>query len=488
MKDPAGWFDRFLYYVIATCYPKMERRLGHPTMSLPYINSLKGVAIVPFNESLREEPTIREIASDRSFLSFVPGLIDHLHTPIPHIHEQVKLAAADQDFQLYDKNTCQEFHFLFLELLKRFQTSLKELTNSQNDNGQFTKYVLQALLMGDALRRMAKGAALRMHLRTIEAKLVDHRRPDMSMPMPGGNAAKDEEQGEKQDEPDEELEAVQPSALSMEKNVPVPVPLWKSYRNWLNLMVIHFDAVYILFHHISKPAFDKHRMISLKVLVAPPTDKALLPWRQLFTDSKLFPTENEADSSSSTTNDEILKFLNDAASPDMKKCFSLIQAVKSSWKQKKKDVTIQHLAKFISFDSETSDWHSSASKLAATINDYYAKTPSSDELFDKITNTIQSLHDAAIFYLFLSKKDFSNEFSGTLHCEACLTSLLSAADSDNDITIDSKHKDVLEEMKVRYVVSRWFYQQLITSDDRIVDELLAYQNVAARHVDTFSRS
>jgi hypothetical protein len=225
MKDPAGWFDRFLYYVIATCYPKMERRLGHPTMSLPYINSLKGVAIVPFNESLREEPTIREIASDRSFLSFVPGLIDHLHTPIPHIHEQVKLAAADQDFQLYDKNTCQEFHFLFLELLKRFQTSLKELTNSQNDNGQFTKYVLQALLMGDALRRMAKGAALRMHLRTIEAKLVDHRRPDMSMPMPGGNAAKDEEQGEKQDEPDEELEAVQPSALSMEKNVPVPVPL-----------------------------------------------------------------------------------------------------------------------------------------------------------------------------------------------------------------------------------------------------------------------
>ena len=68
-----------------------------------------------------------------------------------------------------------------------------------------------------------------------------------------------------------------------------------------------------------------------------------------------------------------------------------------------------------------------------------------------------------------------------------LASLL-PAHLGNDITIDSKHNDVLEQMKVRYVVSGWFYQQLIISDDRIVDELLGYQNAAARRVDTFSHS
>jgi hypothetical protein len=398
--NPGLWFNRLLYYVIATCYPKMERRLGHK-ISLPYIDSLK-VGDVTFNESLRGEPTTREIASDRSFLSeFLPFVKNYLCIPIPHIHEQGKLAAANQDFQLYNKNTCNEFHSLFLELLGRLQTSLtslKELRNSKNDNGQFTRHVRHAVLIGNGLRKMAKGAALGMHLRTIEAKLVDHRRPDMSMPMQ--NAEKDEKQSEEQDERDEELEAVQPSALSMKQNVSVPVPLWKSYRNWLNLMVIHFDAVYTLFGYITGPTFDDHRMISLKILVAPPPDRALLPWHELFTDSKLFPTETEADPLP-TTNDKILEFLKDPA--NMTQCTMLLGDVK--------------------------------------------------------------------------------RFTGTLHCEACLASLL-----PNDITIDSKHKDILEQMKVRYVVSGWFYQQLIISDDRVMDELLAYQNVAARRVDTFSRS
>jgi len=48
MKDPPGdggpatdttWVERLQYYVIATCYPKMVRRLGHKTLSQPYIHS-----------------------------------------------------------------------------------------------------------------------------------------------------------------------------------------------------------------------------------------------------------------------------------------------------------------------------------------------------------------------------------------------------------------------------------------------------------------
>src|SRR5271163_1425885 len=89
-----------------------------------------------------------------------------------------------------------------------------EDVTSTPDNDQFRKSVLHVLFAGYALHRIAKGAALGMYLRTIEAELVDHRRPDMSMSMPGGNAEKDEECD---DEHDKELEAVQPSAVSMEK-------------------------------------------------------------------------------------------------------------------------------------------------------------------------------------------------------------------------------------------------------------------------------
>jgi len=469
MKDPPGdgspaaditGLERLQYYIIATCYRKMERRLGHKTLSQPYIHSLKQVKDVPFNESLWEQPSTREIASDRSFLLFLLNVIHQLRTPIPHIHEQAKLVAANQEFQLYNENTCKEFHFLFLELLQGFQRSLENLkkhgdsagVTSNCDNNQFREYVVTALLNGFALQTIAKSAALRMHLRTIEAKLVDHRRPDMSMLMPGGNAETDEKQDEEQDERDEELEAVQPSAISMEENVPVPVPLWKSYRNWLKLMVVYFDAAHTLVNYIAGTTFNNRR-ISLKILVAPLTDTASLPWRELFTDSKLFPTENEADPLS-TTNNEILKILNEAASSNMTQCLQSINAVRRCWNQKNKDATIKNLAKLDKtlFRKEMVGWHQRASNLHPMIKDYYEKL--SKEQWDNITNEIESLFDSARFFALLSKWD---DFTGALHCEACLTSLL-PVHLGKDVTIDSKHEHVLAQMKVRYVVSGWFYQ------------------------------
>ena len=98
----------------------MVRWLGHKTLSQPYIHSLELVKDVPFNESLRGQPSTREIASDRSFLLLVLEGIDQLRTPIPHIHKQAKSISANQDFQLYNENTCKEFHFLLLELLQGF--------------------------------------------------------------------------------------------------------------------------------------------------------------------------------------------------------------------------------------------------------------------------------------------------------------------------------------------------------------------------------
>jgi hypothetical protein len=240
---PSEMSNRLLRYIIATCYRKMLRRLNHNTLSRPYFLSLKSVEDVTFNESLRGQPSMLETASDWLFLENVVLDGGHtLRTPIPHILEQANLAVANQNFQLYNQNTCKEFHFLFLEFLERFQTSVSELSKHRGPaknvpaNEQFKQSLVRVLLNGFALQRIAKGTALRMHLRTIEAELVDHCRPDMSTPLPGEDA---EKEGEEQDKRDEELEAVQPYTVSMENNRPVPLPLWKAYQNC-------YDSLYFL--------------------------------------------------------------------------------------------------------------------------------------------------------------------------------------------------------------------------------------------------
>ena len=140
-----------------------------------------------------------------------------------------------------------------LELLEHFKTYLSDLKRHRGPpnapptpGNEFKQTLTNALLIGYVLQNIAKSAALGMRLRTTEAMLGDHRRDDMPMPMPEGNAETDEERGEEQDERDEELQAVQPSAIRIKENKPDPLPLWKSHRNWLRLMLIHFDSVDVL--------------------------------------------------------------------------------------------------------------------------------------------------------------------------------------------------------------------------------------------------
>src|SRR5271156_1257212 len=165
---PSKMSNRLLRYIIATCHPKMNRRLKHKTLSQPYFSSLKSVEDFTFDKSLQEQPSSLETASDQSFLQkFVLPAVDKLRTSIPFIHQQAKLAEENQKFKLYNENTCKEFHYLLLELLERFQRSLEDLNSHKGPNDQFKKYVVNVLFAGYGLRMIAKGAALRMHLRTI---------------------------------------------------------------------------------------------------------------------------------------------------------------------------------------------------------------------------------------------------------------------------------------------------------------------------------
>jgi len=69
-----------------------------------------------------------------------------------------------------------------------------------------------------------------MHLKTIEPSLIRIHQMAMSSPEP------DEEHGEV-DEIDDNLKA---PSVDVE-GTSAPLPLWKSYLDWVSLMVVHFE-------------------------------------------------------------------------------------------------------------------------------------------------------------------------------------------------------------------------------------------------------
>jgi hypothetical protein len=448
--------DRLLLYVIAASYPKILRRIKHPTLSIPYITSLNQVKNFHFDESMRSVASKEEIENDRLFLvKYLLTAVEEswLGLSTPNLCQQAKLAKQGDRFQLYTKDTCLEFHLLLSVLLTKFRKSLDDLSKSRGSEDSeeptvgsedFKTHLLAVMLDGYALQRIARGSALPMHVKTITPMLNNY------------NLSTDEARGGGH-EFDAELEAVQPSVIG---EGGVRMDLWKSYVDWLKLIVVHFDAVDILLRHVTEPSFP-FKSISIKILVPPPVDNALLPWQDLFTDSNLFPTKNDQDPRSTKTNVEILGFLENATKLNPKESLKQARAAKTVWIDRDTDKTIKQLG--LLMGSGLPGIHECAEKTHGRLK---AKTDLSGNFDLEITRSIQSMLDNAKFFVDLLKMIEAPNFTGTLHCEACLASLLKYLLND-----DRKHEDLLKQLKVGYAFSNCFCYQILNSCDRTLDEL-----------------
>ena len=438
--------DRLLLYVIATSYPKILRRIKHPNLSIPYITSLEQLKNFQFDESMRSEASKQEIENDRLFLVkylFTAVEESWLDLPTPKLFQQANLAKQGDPFQLYTKDTCLEFHLLLSVLLAKFQKSLFDLSKSRGSEDtdaptaaseEFKKVLLAVMLDGYALQRIARGSALPMHLKTITPMLKDYHRANLSM-----------ECRELGYEFDSELEGVQPSVIEEGSG---RLPLWKSYVDWLKLIVVHFDAVDILLRHVTSPHFA-FNSISIKILVPPPVDSTLLPWRELFTDSTLFPTKNDRDPVSTKTNDEILEFLENATKSNPKESLKQARAARTLWNARDAEKTIKKLE--LLKNSGLPGIPECAEKTYNMLGRWKAQEDLSGSLIPEITRSIQSLHDKAKFFVDLVKMNEEPNFTGTLHCEACIASLLNHSVND-----DRKYEDLLIQLKVGYAISNVF--------------------------------
>jgi hypothetical protein len=472
MKDikHAELTERLLVYIITVCYRKMLRRLQQRDLSLPYRQSLKSVIMT---EIKFVESESRITPGDESFMSFLKVAVEGglLKSKIPNMINRVDLWLTNKllgSFRFYTEDTYKEFHTLLLELLESFETGLKGLKSGVDVDS----HVSTIQLIGLALQYLTRGAILETHLKTIEGSLGEHgRRDDTAAESTPDNL-----------EPDEDLEAVQPEAsIRIDKGDFQQAPLHKSYKEWLKVMLIYFDAVDVLGRFVAGPQFQ-FKAINIKILLSPRPSEALLPWKELFTSSNIFSTTNVPTDELHYTGGYVLNYLETAMNANLDTSMIWANNCKTAWDRE----NIEELRKNIKFltQSKVPGWDKCALEIQTKLGNQKSLKGFThyDWIGEKINLLISSNNFK--FFKFLRKAESSGLiFLGSQHCEASLASFLPHS---KDGIIAGTHEDICAQLEVSCPVSNLFPSHLIQSFDRASDELSEYQSVAAHRVNISS--
>jgi hypothetical protein len=295
------------HYVVRSCLPKIRRRLKDQTLSKPFSESLASIPTLELPALCKAMSTESGSENDAQFLSYLGKLGSNIEIPIPIILGQAKAANSNKPYKVYTEDTCIEFHNLLCYLLRNFEASLEDLQNDLTSkknpptgkleapgsshgpptDGKFAMYSHDVVIWGTALRLLSRSDAITNHLRNIESLLADHRRDnsaDIKLETMMGDEGQEGARGE---EEDVNLNRVQPCVIRDD----VPLSVWKSYLDWLRLMVVHLDAVAILTAYVSSPEFQ-YDDISIKILLPPRVRNRIFTWSH-FLNSKHFPATVE---------------------------------------------------------------------------------------------------------------------------------------------------------------------------------------------------
>ena len=182
-------------YVVAADFPKMLTRMLHPvsTQYLACFQRLKSTNFAPIDGA----STQPDNGNDQLFLDDIPIFSKVANTKIPNLEKLAQAAMGKKSFNLYNKDTCMEFHELLCELLERFHRSLDDLKNLRKLTSGRRKQMLepdlkaimeqlhQVLALGRALRAIVRGSAIKMHLVTISPFLDVKTGKFWPMPLEG---------------------------------------------------------------------------------------------------------------------------------------------------------------------------------------------------------------------------------------------------------------------------------------------------------------
>jgi hypothetical protein len=447
-------------------------------VSQPYIESLKKVTTIPIlsesilSQSQSHGPTEEakhkeETANDRLLLNFILASEEDgiVNAKTPYLLALAKLDS--QIYPIYNNETSMEFHRLLLELLKSFEEAVASLCRLLHPSKHSNRYhsttqsstiptqsaitdaMTDVQVYGYGLLKLARGQAFRMHMENIGHLL---KKPDHT------NAGVSNEELE-DGGPDEELRALEPVLPPNGDKDNTRKTLTKSYIDWLRLTVAHLDAIEIVVQYVMSSKFV-HNYISVKNLVAPSTSAALYPWEELLKSGKyLLPKkstpstpESQSQSQSETTNDEILKFLQDTV-PGAVQATTLqllSNAALAGWNNRHLPTfKIQQVCQKISDIVQFGDKIDTVVKqLAESVHAQLILWPKGNN--NAITQGIDDLHKkfshpppGTVFFSSLPKL----MFKGALHCEACLASIIYNA-TESVQSGGKEYAEILKQLKV----------------------------------------
>jgi hypothetical protein len=393
--------------------------------------------------------------------------------------------ADHQHFNLYNRDTCQEFHRLLVFLVTNYQENLRLLVDPER-KPEFQAVVGRVYWTGGLLDALFTGTALPTHLKNMEdlellflkepeiihnseammPYLLDSRTEGMPISSPAHGqdgelhfeARRDQDEVDESDEAldqlsqiladkqDVEVETVQPR---VEPDGIQARPMWRVFLAWLKLMVVHFRASHIIISHLNSNR--NYPIVSIKLLEHPLLDNTTIDTKKLF--NQYIPPAG-GNASDRTTNDDILSFLDTIAQSNPRSAMTTMRISKELWSEaatteEKKKVASTIKPKIESVrDSSVPACYQLGVLLCDILEKWVAGwiRPEEDHVFiSSITTHLDALWQNCLVFNQLSKKQVG--FSGSVHCEACLASLLS-----QDCLADLEHVDEMTAEKLKAIV------------------------------------
>jgi hypothetical protein len=422
-------------YVTAACFPKMLHRLNSDISKL-FFDSLTSLSHFEPPKLLE---TIPQSGSDTLLLETLQPLFGKLlKTSAPNLQQACNAAHAGEPCKAYTKKTCIEFHKVLCELLEGFRTSLVTLSSGSN----YSQHLHSAIFYGEALHQLARSDAVMAHLEAVRHLLADHCRGQTADVLVDDDQTADESV-------DDAL-----LALCEKDNV---LPVWRSYLDWLKLMVVHFDAVAILHNYVTGGEFPFSE-ISIQILTSPPTKMEMLSWKELL-EREEFPSTLIArlECCGYLHNDNTHHITNAVSkvTTDIRALLDPNYPVDSTTAIDKILNQLQQIMKsklpFLRVNATAI-----ASKIATLKDDY--KSSEARDLIADVLGTLGTMHKNMFLFSQLKKDPLSKGCSSGLstHCEANLASLIYLARTVTSGPMYEKYKDVLNELSVSLVVSKCY--------------------------------
>ena len=349
----------------------------------------------------------------------------------------------------------------------------------------FQEALTSAVITGVALMRLRKGAALPMYLQNVQAfgALINvpnsnsrTKRSSDNSEEPVDNSEEPSDGSEQPPDGSEPSQPISDSSDDYERDQDLEgahrtgsnKQPWERYLRWLGIILSPFDAIWILLNYVDSPSFKQFNGISMRILVAPPVDDRLLSWQALINNQLYFPRQTEWSADevepSILNNTDILLVLDTT-----RKLFNSRFAAITRQKEVKDNDVEFVLQTLIGMEDCKIDTFSTLAKdivsqfVDKTTDPPILKVKSQSDLdVDSATNdcsvvryqlaqALKKFQPWSFLFSFLNNLDGDGDvkkgFTGTLHCEVCVSSLLDERTLDNPC-----FKAIADELNVRDIV------------------------------------